>query len=863
MASCSIIFGDATQNEGGKEPTDIVEGAIYSKGSTLGFLSVGNLDYTSSLSNALALKTHLKIASESGAPYENEVVIGISERAVSKTAYEKLSDVSLTDEMKNNPDDCTRWLIYTDGKSVAVAYDENEEDIALRSAIDYFIKNLVKDTLILDPGVVSSDVVSITAFKEAEDEAQLNVKWQIISTLTGNGEKIAAALKDLYTLYGDDTVDWLAGLYEPSICQCSGDVCIGGKTCGTSGFYYSNSARDNEGYLPDVESTNQTLSFLEKAGMTNNYAKTLPKEMLDGIGRYVLSIQDPDGYFYHPLWGKNVFLGRKSRDLMWSENILKNLGLTPIYDTPNGTKGSGAVASSVALTSRLSTAYATGASSVVSAASTTDPNLVDDVSFKNYLNRLDVKNNSYSAGNTLAAYFNTIRSRNNELKRQGVDYDLIDIMIEHLNDAQNKDTGTWYYVSKDDPNYSGYYAVNGVMKISCVYEAAKVAMPNADKAMRAAVDAITSDEELGACVDIYNTWFSISNIFSILSTTGNIQDIRFSDEMREELHNRAPELIKATKEKLAIFKKPDGSFSYTPKYSADKSQGSPAAVPNTEEGDVNATVICVTGTTSLIYSCLGIADMVPIYTRTDYERFIKIAMSDDEDSGSDVTPPQTDDEARGSGNYKDSAIKYDGTTATQLAADGKIGTSGITFDPESTVGYSYAQVVDVNGDKALELGRNGASTDPYLYVPYTEQRGGSSYVFETDFSLVSGSESRPNDNQIFSIYLSQNSSDSIFWGGAHFHIIATDDGYSLLIPTANQEGSSYEGAITAGEWYNFRMEIEGLETGSLVKYYVNGTLIHTSVTTRGASAASHMLLRFNAKTTGQIYLDNTYFAAKG
>ncbi|MBE6532560.1 MAG: hypothetical protein E7676_03510 [Ruminococcaceae bacterium] len=1093
--------------KGNDEGPEVVEGAIYSKGSTLGFLdSEYSGGYASTFSNALALKTNVKMAEEDGTPYENEIVVGMSNRPVAIEAYRRLADLYLSDEIADDEENYVKWLIYTDGKSIAIAFEENDDYIGVRAAIDYCVKNLVVDALVLEPGVVHKDAANIFEFYSAEDEILREAQWGVIASSFENGEEIVSALKDLYTIYSDDLIVWMANLYEPEICQCIADVCAGGASCGTGGFYYSNSARNTKGYLPDVESTQQILSFLENSGMTVDYTKSLPDEILDQIGRFVISLQDESGYFYHPQWGDGVSTSRKGRDLMRSESILQRLGLQPIYDTPNGVKGSG-VKLAAALTARLSRSFAVGASEAILTASNTDANLADEESFRNYLNTLDVKNNSYAAGNTLASYFNTIRSRNYELQREGADYDLIEILIEHLNDAQNKETGTWYYVSESDPSYSEYYAVNGVMKISCVYEAAQVMMPNSDKALRAAMDAISSDEEVGACVDIYNTWFTISNIFSILSLSGGPEGIAIVDNARSDLRERAAELISATKEKLATFMKPDGSFSYTPKYSAHESQGCVAALPYTEEGDVNATNICTSGTVSLIYTCLGISNMVPIYTSADMYHFnyilahlghalkvdqdihleidngdnygkgkykensldfekttatamvnkgilgtdkptqllfdnynystnatiiedrdysnilsfkksaqrdpylylyaqstdansyvfeadiciidgttsmddkqlfsfffadengkiffsasphiysadvyegvqrynvdaaknvfidqkvwynYRIEIQDISTKGSEVRiyindtlvqkrlttatsdalarmqirirlksslsqilmdnvyfsavkdlpkddtviiPPVNIEEIvgagaidatkRGTGTKKDSAVQYTDTNATLLSIDKKLGTSGLTYDPSDISGMAYAKIVGIKGDAALDYGKTTGTGDPWLYILPTEKRSGSSYIFETDFALMSGSEWRPDDNNLFSFYLAQNASDSIFWGGASGSIRVVDGAYSLAFAGTDAEGNSYEGALEASKWYNLRIEIEGLASGSLVKYYLNGELVHSAANTRAASGASHMLLRFNLNTTGKMYLDNTYFAATG
>lgn len=1103
IGSCFLFKGNGGQQSGntdgdGNDITMPVEGAIYSKGSTIGYLTSGNDGlYLIDFYNALASKTNITSIKEEDTPLNNEIIFGVSNRDVSKEAYKKLAALRYPDDVIDDTDDYLKWLIYTDGSSVAVAYDENSDYIALRSAVEYCVKNLVKDTLTLDPGIVAADVVNITEFYEKEDEELINIKWQLMEQNLDNGKEIVAALKKLYSLYDDKLVEWLANLYEPSICQCLKEECVGGASCGTGAFYYSNSARDTEGYLPDVESTNQTLNFLVSSGMTTDYTKSLSPAILDSIGRFVISLQDEDGYFYHPQWGNGVTLGRKSRDLMWSESIMRNLGLQPIYDTPNGMKGSG-LPSEAALVSPLK---ARSVATVAAISTSSDPNLQDDVSFKAYLESLDVKNNSYAAGNTLAAYYNTIRSRDYQLQREGVGYSLIDIMIEHLNDAQNQADGSWYYVSKDDPSYSEYYAVNGIMKISCVYDAADVMMPNSDKALQKAIDAIVSSEQVTACVDVYNTWFTISNIFSILKTCGGSEGSTIISQTRADLRARVTELVGASFEKLATFKKDDGSFSYSPEYSSHTAQGAFVAVPYTNEGDVNATVICATGTTSLIFECLGF-EMIPLYTSSDMYKFNRIieklqhvfkdeldvkldiengdnygtgkykdnentltfentnatklasdgvfgtdkpdklifdsynyscnatviesddysyilslkkqamsdpflyiypqstgsssyvfeadicimsgstAMSDgavfqmyfmngetywwpgqqsiynaDEYEGidryyvdsskntlinqktwynyrveiQDVTtkesevrlyinnvlvrrtrsssstseltrlqirfrmdsgysqmlmdnvyfgsvanlpkddtvllPPVNIQEVpgsdvieatnRGTGEYKDSAIQYTDTNATLLSLDGKIGTSSLELDPSTTSGMNYAKIVAILGDAALELGKTTGAGDPWLYIH--KEQNGTGYVFETDFALMSGTEGRPNDNNLFSMYLSKDTNNSIFWG-VQWHIDYLDGVYYLNIPTKDADGNAYFEKLDTSKWYSFKTEITALATGSVVRNYLNGELIHTAIMTSGISDISHMLMRFNLNTyNGLMYLDNTYF----
>ena len=145
----------------------------------------------------------------------------------------------------------------------------------------------------------------------------------------------------------------------------------------------------------------------------------------------------------------------------------------------------------------------------------------------------------------------------------------------------------------------------------------------------------------------------------------------------------------------------------------------------------------------------------------------------------------------------------------------------------------------------------------------TEKCDGKSYVFETDFVLIGGKEWRANDNNLFLLYLALNESNSLFYGGASGAIKIVDGEYVLSFAGVDSEGNTFEKPIETSKWYNFRIEIEGLSTGSLVKYYLNGELVHSARITKGASSVSHVVLRFNLETTGQMYLDNTYFSATG
>ncbi len=126
------------------------------------------------------------------------------------------------------------------------------------------------------------------------------------------------ALADLMSIYGDGFYKWLAELWDPA----------------TGGFYYSESARDHEGFLPDIETVGQVLAALKNNGLFEAYGhdtvKALPAEMQKRILAFTDSLQDPeDGFFYHPQWGKKIPLTRRGRDLSWAKGVYALLGGNP------------------------------------------------------------------------------------------------------------------------------------------------------------------------------------------------------------------------------------------------------------------------------------------------------------------------------------------------------------------------------------------------------------------------------------------------------------------------------------------------------------------------------------------------------
>ncbi len=394
-------------------------------------------------------------------------------------------------------------------------------------------------------------------------ERQREEEWQRVADRVGGGlgDEIAEALKDLFSIYDDRLISWYAGLYDPKI----------------GGYYYSNSARDYDTVeykgktyklLPDAEATFHSVNWWEGVGVNGGiteWGKWLPEWMQRQVGDFIYSLQDEDGYFYHPQWGKDIGISRRARDFMWSKHVLDSFGYKLRYKTIDDA-GEGEKDEKTLIPEHLS----------------------GEEKFAEYLEKLNIGERSYHAGNELAAQAGQLRAAGRLTQ-----------CVEFLNAHQNEH-GHWHHTTD-------YYAVNGLFKLSFIYEEANVPFPKVLEAARAAIDAITSDEPMSAVTDLYNTWFTAANLTVNLRKLGGEEGNKKADEIVTELRRLAPYAIRRSKEKIYPFKKADGAFSYGPKTCSCTSQGAPVA-HNLPEGDENATTIATCGLTGNIFRALELTD---------------------------------------------------------------------------------------------------------------------------------------------------------------------------------------------------------------------------------------------------------------
>ena len=408
--------------------------------------------------------------------------------------------------------------------------------------------------------------------RNINDERFIRLKKHF-DEVSGNGEEVALAVEDLYSIYDEELCRWLARLYDPEI----------------GGFYYSNSARDNNGFLPDVESTVQALNIVGNSGMFEN-PMDLPERMREQIKGFVCSLLDPlDGYIYHPQWGKGITDSRRGRDLNWAVDIARRFGFSLPYPTAN---------------ERLKALKSSCMEEDKSRAAALLPeHLLSKEAFLKYREGFDWVKDAYYAGNTIAAQGSQIIAAG-----------LADVAAEYINRFQNPENGFWHKET------NMHYGVNGFLKITAFYNQAGIPINMAETAAESTIQCLTSDEIGTTPCHLFNCWFNIMNIRESLKRTGEEEAL---SRITRKLYETAPITIRGTKKKQEVFKKEGGGFSYTREYSCATSQGAPAAVPKTRESDVNASVLCTTGSVVRMFMALGAADVkIPLYGKEDRHLFL-------------------------------------------------------------------------------------------------------------------------------------------------------------------------------------------------------------------------------------------------
>ena len=800
MCLLGLTFGlmsckteDGGKGNSGEGNVSASAGYLYTPGSDLWILYPENIDsdvlYELVLPIENARGKLSKLAPSSVEKHPNEIIIGKSDREVSKMAY-----MHLNRQDKENTD-MAGYVIYSDGSSIALAYDEDifETGIALSSVIEHFVENFVSGTsLELNAGVIANETFDLIEHQRAKDEEKRESEWnglrtELISNSSVSAEKadkIIAALKDYYSVYDSNVLMWLADLYDRD----------------TGGFYYSNSGRNTIGYGPDIESTRQALTILENSGILGGRTldDALPDWMGDQIGRWVKGLQNENGFFYHPQWAfEEHTSSRLSRDLPQALELLSYFGYKPTYDAIGGTKGDGLLADGTPVGAKATGALRSNTAGRVSIivpanASQYPAHLQTTDAFRKYLEEeIPINEEPYRMGNQLATQAPVIIARGKEYR---------DILIDFLDSKQNPRTGFWTLdgIKYADGDWEG---INGFLKISAVYNLCGAPIRNAMNVAESCFDVLmTADfHTFGSVCYVYNPWYSIENVRdNIVNYSGG--DLTEYNALRQKILERAPEAIARTRECIQLFMKDDGSASFGQTSTAATSVGMRVAVNGTNEGDVNATLINLFGSLNHLMGVLGY-DWIKPFGTAEYMMFVKRVEGLGtiiKDQVTDVEPIDFEDADQGV-QYGDFAYSWNST--------------GQTYVAERPDGKGNALLIDSHN--------NG--NDNVMFPSATPSLISNKFYFEADMCVTQAGGTFAQITFYPYVYMLSLHLGDYDGDGENDDIRLTEDSTtSWSTSISNTIGTVAE----LGEWFNLKMEYYvGAHDEVRCLVYVNGELV--------------------------------------
>ena len=811
------------------------------------------------------------LSAADGDPDGNAIYIGETGSALTAAAKSAFG-ATLQSAGKTSGDEIG-FIFYSDGASAALWWSDG---FVLEDAYSYLLESVMRVGLQkLDSGIVHIHHFSKQAARLEEEQALRDADFAEAEAIIG--KEATEALLAHYSIYGEEVYLWLASLYDP----------------GVGGFYYSQSALENQGFLPDLESTYQALGLLGNIGIFydfgGSYAKGLPTWMKNQIVKFVKGLQSSeDGYFYHPQWGSSILTSRRARDLNWATSLLTAFGEKPKWNTPNGKVGEfgtppDAVAKRVGLGFE---SVAVAVSKVVAVASSAvyPAHLETLDAWRNYLvcelnGGSDIndtapnliRKNSYSIGNVLTAQADQIIARDKAALDSGEMTDVdkngycdggyVETLIELLDSWQLSYNGLWEHslsmrdgtVVEDEEGEPYYTSVNGLMKISAVYLEMGIEFPNPEAALRQAIFMINhyesgSDGKPGAdlngyrpsnVVDVYNPWITVHQLLTNVEKFG---DWQMAESVRTELVANAEEMIRTTTAKTLLFKRADGSFSYDWDGDMYMSQGASVAVKGSCEGNVNGCTLAVSGVTRNICYALGLKN-IPMFYGTDYDKF----MAEIESMSPVIKDPIVESEPEPIG-FED----YEpGVTNSEIdILSTNLGTGYVEIAEAPAYGSdSYGNALK------LVAQSKGASDAMYFDV---SGRGPGCFILEFDIYFDTYNE----DITLFQATL----------GGTYRLTFTAIDGYIYLKDSNNLSASPITNdlgvAFAAREWHKVRVEYyPGTAQTVATKIYLDGALRAVSdnylgrddsLATPAEPKTNYTQVTFNSLSDAvqTLYLDN-------
>ena len=650
--------------EGGDQGGDSPEGgsSVIAPGETV-YIVAGELsDDEGTVRLAEALNSLLyrdgaggAVICESGEDVQGHVLTVGNIDSLTLSEYGK----SLFDSVSKSSPYEAAYAIYSDGDDITVVFENCK--YSLRSSYDSVVDRVIsllcasKDGMSLE-SAREIGKVDLYAMQLEIDRALVAEEWARIERELG--AEVAEALKLLYTLYPDSIADWSASMYSGGYIDFERKIWVGG-------YYESTSGRMTDGFGPDVEATAQTLNFIQQSGMIDSLGKDLtlaiPKDMQRELVYFAKSLQNENGYFYHPQWSfdeTNQKLGRRGRDLGWAVSILRTFGAKPTYNTPSGEVGDGLSADEylsglgasyvLFLTEGLGTSTASAVSKVIALGDDNTSFLADFEEFIDYLHSKDVDANPYSS--TFNATYKQIAAASKKMGKYTPSSEVTDekyleysgltmceILIKYLNDRINPKTGLW---GKDWEEYNAkldaegdtetkrmtgteFKYTNGLHSHIPIYNSWKIPYPYIEEATRSVLEGLMSDEKsTGNICELYNQWFCLVELKENAKKYHGESGEEILSFISDSLEEYGALAITNTYTKLKGYKKADGGFAHNVYEGTKKNQGMPTGL-GLDESNVDAVCIGVTGMVRTVFDALG-STRVPIFTESDFMRYLYI-----------------------------------------------------------------------------------------------------------------------------------------------------------------------------------------------------------------------------------------------
>ena len=746
-------------------------------------------------------------------PLAREIVIGDTDRQITLGAKAQLESIISSEEGADSG-----YIIYSDGSSVAVYWTHSE----FASVVLSYFYDICAVEKRFD---ISSGVVCSAAFYKKDYDHEL--LWMDLKEEAP--EDLYIALRELNALYdGTKTCVWMANLWDVE----------------RGGFYYSNSARDNEPFRPDLESTNQLTGWLQDNGACVDYNNQVnnmfPNDLKMRIVDFAKNMQcATDGYFYHPQWPQGtdkLNTDRYGRDLSWGVALINRFHVDrdgdgvpekqyPNYCTPSGAKceehaknggscsflsavssnSSGlsnvAACSSTKVTSgvqsSVSTAVSRLPSSTVKAVVSSKPDYSSSAAFSKWLSEYcaSVQDNSGNAHN--------INALQDEIIAKGFGDEVVDFLEMHQQDVYDQQiaagetpSGLWQRYPDD------YRFVWGILKYMPFYNSSKCgrAIKYPELIVASCMEVIMLPA-IGdyAMNDLMNQWSAITAIINNVKNHPEANDPDTVNRIYAMLEERGAELVENCILKLKDFKLDNGTFVYT---YAGKAPANIYGVPislGVREADVNGNSLCSSFYRGM-FTCFGYKE-VPLCTAADGEMFLETLYSLEPVEKAPVNAADTIDFEN----------VIDLSTYNMVTLDKKTdkGAISIEYDPDDST-------------NAVMKFSSGVGAQYGDYLRFTASGvGGNCNIAEFDFLLESASK----DANLFQVKV----------GNSYMFTIGKSGNYLVFgSVTGTAAGASSDKLVTtadkiaADEWCKVRVEVYTSEVGdehpAYIKFFVNDEL---------------------------------------